>query len=167
MPLGVYGGRADIMALATPGAMGGRWVGGGTFSSHPLTMVAGLAVLNQLEQKKDAYPKLFKMGNDFVKRLNGLLGDLNAPMICIGYGSFISVSCLNKFHEGPIVTSGQLGKLFNHHLQDMFQGYLMQEHIFGYHGLGAMSFSHSQNDLDQTLDGIRIAVESLMENMTY
>lgn len=163
MPLGVYGGREDVMALATPGAKRGRWVGGGTFSSHPLTMVAGLAVLNQLEHKKSEYPKLSKMGDDFKKRLNDMLTEMKAPLQGIGYGSYISVSCLTQVPDNPVVTPGQLGGLFDHHQQDIFQSYLMQERIFGYHGLGALSFAHNQNDMEQTLDGIRRAVQNLMK----
>ncbi|MFX1561583.1 MAG: hypothetical protein ACFFBL_13420, partial [Promethearchaeota archaeon] len=136
--------------------------GGGTFSSHPLTMVAGLAVLKQLEQKKDEYQRIFKIGNDFTNRLNDMLSEMKAPLVGIGYGSFISVSCLTQIPENPIITSSQLGSLFDHKQQDLFQSLLMQERIFGYHGLGAMSFSHSQNDLKQTLNGIQNAVENLL-----
>ncbi|MFW9788634.1 MAG: aspartate aminotransferase family protein [Candidatus Thorarchaeota archaeon] len=163
MPLGVYGGREDIMTLATPGAKGGRWVGGGTFSSHPLTMVAGLAVLNQLEQRATEYLRLSKMGEDFRYKLNGMLEEMDTPILGIGYGSFISVSCLTQIPKKPIVTPSQLGALFDHHQQDLFQSLLMQENIFGYHGLGALSFAHNQEDMEFTLNGIRTAVENLMK----
>ena len=163
MPLGVYGGREDIMELATPGTKGGRWVGGGTFSSHPLTMVAGLAVLNQLRQKKDEYLKLSKMGDNFKTKLNEMLQEMKVPIHGVGYGSFISVSCLHQIPQEPIVSPGQLGSLFDHQQQDVFQGYLMQEHIFGYHGLGALSFAHTQRDIKQTQDRIRKAIESMMK----
>ncbi|MHA2424385.1 MAG: aspartate aminotransferase family protein [Candidatus Thorarchaeota archaeon] len=164
MPLGVYGGREDIMALATPGAKGGRWVGGGTFSSHPLTMVAGFAVLKQLEQRAADFLKLSKMGEDFRNRLNDMLREMEASIIGIGYGSFISVSCVLQAPREPITSPGHLGALFDHYRQDIFQSFLMQERIFGYHGLGALSFAHDQSDMEFTLDGIRNAVENLMKS---
>lgn len=161
MPLGVYGGREDVMALAAPGAQGGRWVGGGTFSSHPLTMVAGLAVLDRLWEKRDHYDRLNRMGDSFRKRLNDMLQEMNAPLIGTGYGSINFISCLTSARSEPLRTPGQLGALFDHKNQDLFQGYLMQEGIFGYHGLGALSFTHTDEDIERTLHGISNAVTNM------
>ena len=161
MPLGVYGGREDIMALAAPGAIGGQWVGGGTFSSHPLTMVAGLAVLEQLRAKKGDYSRLNNMGDSFRARLNEMLGDMKAPLVGTGIGSINFISHLRLRHEEPIKTPGQLGALFDHRQQDIFQGFLMQEGVFGYHGLGALSFAHTQEDVEKTLSAISRAIESM------
>ncbi len=161
MPLGVYGGREDVMALAVPGVKGGRWVGGGTFSSHPLTMVAGLAVLDELRTKKDEYLRLNKMGDSFRKRLNEMLANRKAKMIGTGFGSINFVSCLTTTPNFPIITPGHLGRLFNHRQQDIFQGFLMQEGIFGYHGLGALSFMHTSEDIEKTLIGIANAVDRM------
>ncbi|MFW9843915.1 MAG: aspartate aminotransferase family protein [Candidatus Thorarchaeota archaeon] len=161
MPLGVYGGREDVMALAVPGAKGGRWVGGGTFSSHPLTMAAGIAVLDRLHEKRNEYDRLNKMGDSFRKNLNEMLRDMNAPLIGTGYGSINFVSYLTEILDEPLKTPGQLGALFDHDLQDIFQGHLMQEGIFGYHGLGALSFTHTEEDIEKTLDGISQAVKKM------
>ena len=161
MPLGVYGGREDVMALAAPGAKGGRWVGGGTFSSHPLTMVAGLAVLQELREKQDEYARLKAMGDDFRRRLNDMLGERSAALVGTGYGSINFVSCLKSPLDGLPRTPGQLGALFDHKRQSLFQGHLMQEGVFGYHGLGALSFTHSQEDIEQTLEGIMNAVNRM------
>ena len=163
MPLGVYGGREDVMALAAPGAQGGRWVGGGTFSSHPLTMVAGLAVLDRLKEKRDQYARLNRMGDSFRERLNDMLQEMNAPLIGTGYGSINFISCLTSTLSEPLMTPGQLGALFDHKNQDLFQGYLMQEGIFGYHGLGALSFTHSDEDVERTLQGVSNAVKNMQQ----
>ncbi|MGY5854161.1 MAG: aminotransferase class III-fold pyridoxal phosphate-dependent enzyme [Candidatus Thorarchaeota archaeon] len=162
MPLGVYGGREDVMNLATPGAEGGRWVGGGTFSSHPLTMTAGIAVLEQLRTKKKNYSQLNKMGDEFRTRLNKILEEMEVPLFGTGYGSINFINCLTHPLNRPLTTPGQLGKLFDYDTQDIFQSYLMQERVFGYHGLGAISFSHTNNDIEFTLDGIKSAVESIV-----
>jgi glutamate-1-semialdehyde 2,1-aminomutase len=161
MPLGVYGGREDVMALAVPGAEGGRWVGGGTFSSHPLTMAAGIAVLECLKEKKNDYGKLNAMGDSFRIRLNDMLQEMNVPLIGTGYGSINFVSHLTSVLKEPLHTPGQLGALFDHGKQDLFQGFLMQEGVFGYHGLGALSFTHSEEDIEKTLQGISNAVTNM------
>jgi len=161
MPLGVYGGREDVMALAAPGAKGGRWVGGGTFSSHPLTMAAGIAVLDSLEEKKGDYDQLNKMGDSFRTKLNDMLQEMNAPLIGTGYGSINFVSHLTSVLKEPLRTPGQLGALFDHDKQDIFQGHLMQEGVFGYHGLGALSFTHTEEDVERTLLGISESVRKM------
>ena len=161
MPLGVYGGREDIMALAAPGAQGSRWVGGGTFSSHPLTMAAGIAVLERLREKKDEYDRLNKMGDSFRSRLNDMLLEMKAPLIGTGYGSINFISNLTSMLNEPLRTPGQLGALFDHKKQDIFQGFLMQEGVFGYHGLGALSFTHTNKDIEKTLEGISNAVRNM------
>jgi glutamate-1-semialdehyde 2,1-aminomutase len=161
MPLGVYGGREDVMALAEPGAEGGRWVGGGTFSSHPLTMAAGLAVLEQLRGKGEEYKRLNAMGDSFRKRLNEMLQEMNAPLLGTGFGSINFISHLKLVPKEPIKTPGRLGGLFNWNKQDIFQGFLMQEGIFGYHGLGALSFTHTNEDIEKTLLGISHAIENM------
>ena len=161
MPLGVYGGREDIMALAVPEAKGGRWVGGGTFSSHPLTMAAGIAVLESLRKKKDDYDRLNKMGDSFRTRLNDMLHEMKAPLIGTGYGSINFISNLTSVLEEPLRTPGQLGALFDHAQQDIFQGFLMQEGVFGYHGLGALSFTHTKEDIEKTLAAISVAIGNM------
>jgi glutamate-1-semialdehyde 2,1-aminomutase len=161
MPLGVYGGREDVMALAEPGAEGGRWVGGGTFSSHPLTMAAGLAVLQQLRAKSDEYKRLNNIGDNFRTRLNEMLQEMNAPLLGTGIGSINFISHLKIVPKEPIKTPGKLGGLFNWNQQDIFQGFLMQEGIFGYHGLGALSFAHSKEDVERTLTAISQAIQNM------
>ena len=46
MPIGAYGGRADLMNLVAPA---GPVYQAGTLSGHPLSMAAGIATLEQLE----------------------------------------------------------------------------------------------------------------------
>jgi glutamate-1-semialdehyde 2,1-aminomutase len=161
MPLGVYGGREDVMALAAPGAKGGRWVGGGTFSSHPLTMAAGLAVLKRLQDHREQYDSLNRLGDDFRTRLNQRLDEMKAPLVGTGYGSINFVSYLKSRFDGLPKTPTQLGALFDHKMQDIFQGHLMQEGVFGYHGLGALSFTHTEKDTEQTLSAITTAIEKM------
>jgi glutamate-1-semialdehyde 2,1-aminomutase len=46
MPIGAYGGRADVMGLVAPA---GPVYQAGTLSGHPLSMAAGIATLAALE----------------------------------------------------------------------------------------------------------------------
>jgi glutamate-1-semialdehyde 2,1-aminomutase len=57
LPLGVYGGRADIMKVVAPD---GPVYQAGTLSGNPLAMAAGLAMLPQLDSA--AYQRLDELG---------------------------------------------------------------------------------------------------------
>jgi glutamate-1-semialdehyde 2,1-aminomutase len=57
LPLGVYGGRADIMKVVAPD---GPVYQAGTLSGNPLAMAAGLAMLGQM--KRDSYDRLEALG---------------------------------------------------------------------------------------------------------
>lgn len=163
MPLGVYGGREDVMKLATPGIEGGRWVGGGTFSSHPLTMAAGIATLKELESKKTDYSNLSKTGEAFRMRLNKLLHDNGKNALATGFGSVIFINWFKgKAPEAPL-SGKKIGEALDQDALDRFQGLLLERGIFGYHGLGALSFSHTDLDLERTYREIGNALK-LMES---
>ncbi len=51
MPIGAYGGRADLMELVAPA---GPVYQAGTLSGHPLSMAAGIATLGQLNAERYA-----------------------------------------------------------------------------------------------------------------
>ena len=160
MHLGVYGGREDIMRLAAPGAEGGRWVGGGTFSSHPLAMTAGCATLSQLKEKKGEYDSLNKRCTDFKNEINLIFEEHQFKALSTGYGSLVFIHALHNRLDEPPRTGTDIGKELDFVALDKFQSLMMQEGIFGYHGLGAMSFSHTKEDIDKTLGAIRAVVTS-------
>ena len=61
LPVGAFGGRADIMDYLSPD---GPVYQAGTLSGNPLAMAAGLAQLQELE-RTDAYRKLERLGAQF------------------------------------------------------------------------------------------------------
>ncbi|MFW9909613.1 MAG: aspartate aminotransferase family protein [Candidatus Thorarchaeota archaeon] len=160
MPLGVYGGREDIMALAKPGAEASRWVGGGTFSSHPLTMATGIAALGELHKLRNEYQKLNQRGDAFRSRINTLFSDNGFIALATGTGSIVFINALKNMIQPPY-TAQKIGEAFDSNRLDRFQGTIMEEGVFGYHGLGALSFSHSTRDLDRTIDAIEVAVKAI------
>ncbi|HEU4674116.1 MAG TPA: glutamate-1-semialdehyde 2,1-aminomutase [Candidatus Limnocylindrales bacterium] len=64
MPIGAYGGRADLMALVAPE---GAVYQAGTLSGHPLAMAAGVATLRQLGE--DRYAALEGWAEALAERL--------------------------------------------------------------------------------------------------
>jgi glutamate-1-semialdehyde 2,1-aminomutase len=64
MPIGAYGGRADVMDLVAPS---GPVYQAGTLSGHPLSMAAGIATLRAL--MPEAYATLEAAGADLARGL--------------------------------------------------------------------------------------------------
>jgi glutamate-1-semialdehyde 2,1-aminomutase len=161
MPLGVYGGREDIMSLAAPGAAGGRWVGGGTFSDHPLSMAAGVATLDVLLSMKDKYASLNSTGDKFRERINEVFKHEKVNALATGYGSIAFIHWLK--HEAPThpLTGNKIGEALDNDGLETFQGLLLEQGVLGYHGLGALSFVHSDKDLDNTLNAISVVVKEM------
>ncbi|MFX0209085.1 MAG: aspartate aminotransferase family protein [Candidatus Hodarchaeota archaeon] len=161
MPVGVYGGREDVMSLATPGAKGGRWVGGGTFSSHPISMVAGIATLDTLQSLKEEYIILNSRGDKFRGEINELIENSKVDALATGTGSIIFIHWLKSKLKETEITGVKIGEALDKGQLDHFQGRLLEQGVFGYHGLGALSFAHSEKDLEFTLEAIEKVVTDL------
>ncbi|MFX1576078.1 MAG: aspartate aminotransferase family protein [Promethearchaeota archaeon] len=155
MPLGVYGGREDVMKLAAPGAPSGRWVGGGTFSAHHLTMESGKATLNALKANKDEYSQLNRRGNKFREEITAIFNDEGIPALATGEGSIAFLHLLKSPLTDKYLTPSQIGEVFDKERTDLLQATLVEEGIFGYHGLGALSFAHSEADIQHTLEVVQ------------
>jgi len=71
MPVGAFGGRADIMKQLSPL---GPVYQAGTLSGNPVAMTAGLATLKELD-RPDIYHQLEERNRRFVATLTGRLGN--------------------------------------------------------------------------------------------
>ena len=74
-PIGAIAGRADILDLMSPFTDGERRVAqGGTFCGNPLSMVAGIAELDQLKDGK-YLKEAGELGNSVRRGLRDIIGD--------------------------------------------------------------------------------------------
>ncbi len=60
MPVGAYGGRAEIMNMVSPA---GPVYQAGTLSGNPIAMAAGLTMLHHLNDHPEVYTRLDEIGN--------------------------------------------------------------------------------------------------------
>lgn len=91
LPIGVFGGREDIMDLVDPmkSPTGYAKVSHvATYGGHPLTMVAGLAYLQQMTPK--VYKRLHSLGDMVRGELRQLCARLEVPMQITGVGHLFS-----------------------------------------------------------------------------
>ena len=87
-PVGAVAGRAEIME-ATRTSVGSS----GTFTANPITMVAGLASMQALDQA--AYDNLEQLGARMRSQCDAIIKDHGAPMQVCGVGSMFSI----YFHQ--------------------------------------------------------------------
>ncbi|MFH1453176.1 MAG: glutamate-1-semialdehyde 2,1-aminomutase [Armatimonadota bacterium] len=76
MPIGIYGGRKDIMKYIAPS---GPVYQAGTLSGNPIAVAAGIAVLKQLSEKS-FYKTLDKKAEYLVKKLKKVIKDKKLPV---------------------------------------------------------------------------------------
>lgn len=97
LPVGAFGGRAEIMDLLAPD---GPVYQAGTLSGNPLAVAAGLAQLRELE-RRDGWAELERLGAEFEGAVREALAAAGRPLVFHRLGSMF---CL--FFAG-----GEIGSL--------------------------------------------------------
>ncbi len=92
LPVGAFGGRADIMDHLSPD---GPVYQAGTLSGNPLAMAAGLAQLREME-RRDGWNALEKLGGEFEAAVREMIAGKPLTFTRIG-----SMFCL-YFTAGPV-----------------------------------------------------------------
>ena len=87
-PVGAFGGRADIMAVADPRNRD-PLMHAGTFNANPLTMAAGLHTLRALTP--EAVERINRLGDELRDWINRTCHERDVPLVATGYGSVVQV----------------------------------------------------------------------------
>lgn len=87
LPVGAYGGRADIMDSVSPV---GKVYQAGTLSGNPLAMAAGLATLRELVARPDLYGKLDAYGEALARGLEAGAARAGVPVTINRVGSMMT-----------------------------------------------------------------------------
>lgn len=99
LPLGVYGGRADVMQAVAPV---GPVYQAGTLSGNPLAVSAGLATLRVLKaERQSVYGRLSSWGERVAVALRESARSHRVPVVVNQIGSMLTVF----FTEAPAVTN--------------------------------------------------------------
>jgi len=147
MAIGVMCGKKEIMQYAdTTGKKKSErsYVGGGTFSANPSSMVAGHATLSELKTNSSIYSKINGLGDLARKELGKVFED---KVIITGKGSlFMTHFVKNGISE--ITNSTDAAKCDSAALQKYHFKMIAQDGIFFLPGkLGAISAAHSKEDI--------------------
>ena len=156
LPVGAFGGRAEIMEQLAPL---GPVYQAGTLSGNPVTMAAGLATLNLIEQ--DGFYKA--LGDGAERLVQGLREQAGAHDV-----SFEAVEATGMF--GIFFTSGgpvrcyadvqacraEDYQLFFHHM--LKQGVYLAPSSYE---AGFLSSAHTQQEIDRTVEAAGIAFDAV------
>ena len=116
LPVGAFGGRADIMAHIAP--LGGVYQAG-TLSGNPLTMAAGLATLGQLSPQ--LYPRLQRLSEELADGLtNAAIRAgirITTNRVCGMFSFFFDVDAVTNF-DHVMSSNADLYRRFFHKMLD-------------------------------------------------
>ena len=154
MPVGAFGGRADVMAHLAPE---GPVYQAGTLSGNPVAMAAGLATLDGLSQ-----PGFFEALEDksiqLTEGFKSIAAEAGIPMATEYAGGmfgffFSELDKVTSFAEATACDVDRFNQFF-HSMLD--QGVYLAPSLYE---AGFISAVHSEQDLDQTLSAARNALK--------
>jgi glutamate-1-semialdehyde 2,1-aminomutase len=149
LPVGAYGGRADIMAMVAPA---GPMYQAGTLSGNPLAMTAGIKTLELLKHP-GTYERLAAITQRLSAGLQEAAREAGVP-ICGGaisamFGFFLCPGPVRNFEEAKTTDSARFAKL---HRAMLERGVYLAPSSFE---AGFTSLAHSDADIEATLTAFR------------
>ncbi|WP_108127376.1 glutamate-1-semialdehyde 2,1-aminomutase [Saccharospirillum mangrovi] len=156
MPVGAFGGRADIMDHLSPT---GPVYQAGTLAGNPVAMAAGLAVLNQIDQA-GVYAQLNERTQALTLGLRAQAETAGIPFTTNAAGSmfglfFTEEAAISHFSQVMACDSNRFNRFFHAMLE---QGIYLAPSSFE---AGFMSLAHSEEDIDRTLQAAAVAFSQL------
>ncbi|PCI21959.1 MAG: glutamate-1-semialdehyde-2,1-aminomutase [Piscirickettsiaceae bacterium] len=156
MPVGAFGGRADIMACLAPD---GPVYQAGTLSGNPLAMSAGLTTL-ELVSEAGFYEKLTQRTTQLLNGLKQIADEAKIPLSTnqVGgmFGLFFSEDDNISRFDQVMKCDQERFKKFFHLMLD--QGIYLAPSAFE---AGFISAAHTEQDINDTLDAAKSAFQQL------
>ena len=149
LPVGAYGGRAEIMAMVAPA---GPMYQAGTLSGNPLAMTAGIKTLELLKQP-GTYERLEAVTKRLSDGIQAAARDAGVPIsggnISAMFGFFLCEGPVRNFEEAKATDTVLFGKL---HRAMLERGVYLAPSSYE---AGFTSLAHSDADIDATLAAFR------------
>jgi glutamate-1-semialdehyde 2,1-aminomutase len=154
LPVGAYGGRADLMALVAPA---GPVYQAGTLSGNPLAMTAGLWCLEELSPR--LYRHLARLGGRLAAGLAEAARDAGVPLQVNAFGSlltpFFTSHPVRDFQSALTADTGAYGLFFREMLaRGIYPPPSQFEAWF-------LSGAHRERDVEKTIRAARGAMEAV------
>jgi glutamate-1-semialdehyde 2,1-aminomutase len=155
LPVGAYGGRADIMAMVAPA---GPMYQAGTLSGNPLAMTAGIKTL-ELLQRPGTYQYLDKVTKSLTEGLLKVARDAGHRVfgghISAMFGMFFTGTPVHNYEEAKKADVAKFGRFHRGMLE---RGVYLAPSQFE---AGFTSLAHTEADIERTLAAAKEVLESL------
>lgn len=150
MPVGAYGGRADVMQVVSPV---GSVYQAGTLSGNPVAMAAGITQLKILKEAPEVYKKTFELGEMLRNGAADIIKEAGLPYKVTGIGSLSCIFFTDKevtdYTSAKTSDTAEFAKYFNHMLsRGNYFGPSQFESIF-------VSAAHTKENIDKTLTDMK------------
>ena len=155
MPVGAYGGRADIMNSISPD---GPVYQAGTLSGNPLAMACGLATLKVLREQ-DPYPRLEELTSRLVDGLDTAATDAGLDHVVARVGSMFTL-----FFNTEPVTNYDVSARNNTERFAAYHRGMLDHGIYlpcSQFEANFVSAAHTDHDIDATVDAAREVLAGL------
>ena len=156
-PLTAVAGRKEIMAGfdADAAAGGGHLLQIGTLSGNPIAAVAGLATLKVLREE-GTYERLFATGQRIKDELVRLLNEAEIPAQVVGIAPLFDV-----FFTDAEITDYRSSLKGDKKMLGRFNKLLLERGVFKGDSKFYIATTHSQQDVDTTVDAFVGAIDEL------
>ncbi|MEE2710823.1 MAG: glutamate-1-semialdehyde 2,1-aminomutase [Gemmatimonadota bacterium] len=156
IPVGAYGGRREIMEVVAP--VGGVYQAG-TLSGNPLAMTAGFATISQL-QKPGTYDRLESLSARLEEGLNAAARDTGVSVRLNRVGSmFCSFFTDREVFDFDAASSSDADLYAGYFWNMLNRGtYLAPSRL----ECGFVSLSHTEEDIDRTVEAARKSLRELV-----
>jgi len=155
--IAAVGGRKEIMDLLSPG---GKVYQASTFAGNPISVSAAISSIQTINSiKNKLYPKLEKYTLRFTRALDDMATDMKIPHQINSMASMFQIF----FTDKPVTDYASSKKSNADKFQKMFHA-LLKNGIFiapSQYEVVFLSDSHTQKDLNRTLDSYEIALKSV------
>jgi len=154
-PVAALGGRREIMSLVTDGTVSMA----GTYSANTIAVAAANAALDELAVP-GMYEGLYARCERFYAGLDRILKDAKLPGYVVGMGPVLQV----WFAEQPIHNYRDAARYASHELFRRWWEGMLDRGILFHPGAFEnlfVSFAHSDDDIDQTLEAARAVAATL------
>ena len=155
LPVGAFGGRADIMDLLAPV---GPVYQAGTLSGNPVALAAGIAALQELS-RTDAYAQLEALGSRLEAGLREAARNAGIPVQFNRCGSMFCA----YFTSDPVHNLADAMKSDRSRFAAYFHGMLAEGVYFApsQFEAGFLSTAHSSEDIDKTVGAAAKVMKTL------
>ena len=152
LPIGAYGGKKEIMARMSPS---GSVYQAGTLSGNPIAVSAGIATLRYIKEER-VIDTINQKADRFFKEVETIINSVSCDVCANTLGSmgtlFFRKAPVKNYQDAVQSNTDQFALFFNKMLdQGMYLAPSQFEALF-------ISLAHSEEDLEKTLQALKIAL---------